>query len=87
MKPGGSLSVIHRADQTDKIIQAMGKRFGAIEIIPLWPKIGVDAKRVIIRAIKDRKTPSMIRSGLVLHENDGGYTKGADLILKSAMPL
>ena len=56
--------------------------FGAIEIIPLWSRAGIEAKRVIIRAIKDRKTPARIHAGLVLHELDGSYTEAADAVLR-----
>lgn len=84
---GGSLTLIHRADMVDKIIQGMGKRFGAVEIIPLYPRIGADAKRVIIRAIKDRKTPSTIRAGIILHESDGNYTTETDHILRDGKAI
>ncbi len=87
LKPGGSLSMIHRADSIDRIIRGMGKRFGAIEIIPLWPKVGMKSKRVIVRALKDRKTPASIHAGLVLHETDGEYTSAADKVLRDAEPL
>jgi tRNA1(Val) A37 N6-methylase TrmN6 len=82
LKSGGTLTMVHRADRTDKIIRSMGKSFGAVEIIPLWPKAGVDAKRVIIRAIKDRKSPARLHAGIVLHTAEGGYTKEADAILR-----
>lgn len=82
VKSGGSMTVIHRADQCDKIIRALGKRFGAVEIIPLWPKAGVEAKRVIIRAIKDRKSPARLHPGVVLHQEDGSYTPAANTILR-----
>lgn len=82
LKSGGSLTIIHRADKIDAIIQGMGKRFGAIEIIPLWPRAGQDAKRVIIRALKDRKTPAALRAGIILHEENGDYTREADAILR-----
>lgn len=87
LKSGGSLTMIHRADYTDKIIQGLGKKFGAIEIIPLWPKLGQEAKRVIIRAIKDRKTPCRLHSGIILHENTGEYTKEADAILREGKAI
>ncbi|PJB70037.1 MAG: methyltransferase [Alphaproteobacteria bacterium CG_4_9_14_3_um_filter_47_13] len=87
LKPGGSLSLIHRADATDRILQALGKRFGAVEIIPLWPRAGVAAKRVIIRALKDRKSPAILNAGLVLHKEDGCYTQEVDLILRNAVSL
>lgn len=87
VKSGGSLTMIHRADMTDKIIQALGKSFGNTEIIPLWPKAGTPAKRVIIRTIKHRKSPASLHPGIVLHENDGEYTKEAEDILRGATAL
>ncbi len=82
LKSGGSFTIIHRADFTDKIIQAMGRKFGAVEVIPLYPRLGEEAKRVIIRAIKDRKTPARIHAGIILHEPDGAYTAQADAVLR-----
>lgn len=82
LKSNGSLSMIHRADKVDKIIQALGKRFGAVEIIPLWPKIGENAKRVIVRCIKDRRSPATLHAGLILHNKDGSYTEKTEYILR-----
>lgn len=87
LKSGGSLTIIYPTSGTDKIIRAMGKKFGAIEIIPLWPRAGADSKRVIIRAIKGRHTPCVIRAGLVLHEVDGGYTAETDKVLRDASAI
>ncbi|MBI4031888.1 MAG: methyltransferase [Proteobacteria bacterium] len=87
LKSGGTFTIIHRADMTDKIIMGLGKRFGAIEIIPLWPRAGEAAKRVIIRAIKDRKTPATLHPGIVLHKEDGGYTPTAETILRGGKAL
>jgi len=87
LKSNGSITMIHRADKIDKIILAMGKRFGAVEIIPLWPKAGQPAKRVIMRAIKHRKSPAHINAGLVLHAQDGEYSEEAEKILRHVEPL
>lgn len=87
LKSGGSLTIIHRADQSDKIIQGLGKRFGALEIIPLWPRTGQEAKRVIIRARKDRKSPARLHPGLVLHLENGDYTPEADAILRGGAAI
>ncbi len=87
VKSNGSLTMIYPAHGTDKIIRGMGKRFGAVEIIPLWPRNGVEAKRVIIRAIKDRQTPARILPGIVLHEADGAYTAAADQILRDGKAI
>lgn len=87
LRSNGSLTMIHRADKVDKIIQALGKRFGAVEIIPLWPKAGEDAKRVILRAIKHRRTPARIHAGLIIHAKEGGYTPEAEKILRDVGAL
>lgn len=87
LKSGGSLTIIHRADMTDKIIAGLGKRFGAVEIIPLYPRPGEEAKRVIIRAVKDRKTPARLCAGVILHETDGAYTAAADAILRDGAAI
>lgn len=87
LKSGGSFTIIHRADMSDKIIQGLGKKFGAIEIIPLWPRAGVAAKRVIIRALKDRRSPAILHAGLVLHEENGDYTPETDAVLRRAAAL
>lgn len=78
----GSLTMIHRADMVQKIILAMGKRFGALQIVPLWPRAGAPAKRVIIRGFKHKKTPANIHPGIVLHKADGSYTEDAEAILR-----
>ncbi len=87
IRSNGILTMIHRADKIDKIILALGKRFGAVEIIPLWPKVGVKAKRVIIRAVKHRKSPATLHAGLVLHNDEGEYTVEAEKILREAGAL
>jgi len=87
LKPGGSLTLIHRADALDRILQALGRRFGAVEVIPLWPHAGEAAKRIIVRARKDRKTPAVVHPGLVLHDAKGKYTAKADRILRGAKAI
>ncbi|MCB1562188.1 MAG: methyltransferase [Alphaproteobacteria bacterium] len=87
LKSKGSLTMIHRADHTDTIIRAMGKRFGATEIIPLWPKSGIPAKRVIIRTLKDRRSPVTLHPGITLHRDNGAYTAEAEEILSKAKAI
>lgn len=87
LKSNGTLTMIHRADKIVDILQALGKRFGAVEIIPLWPKAGDNAKRVIVRAIKDRKTPATLHAGLIIHRDDGTYTAAAEAVFRDAEAL
>lgn len=87
VKSKGSLTMIHRADTLDALILALGKRFGALELIPLWPKEGRPARRIILRARKDRQTPLTLHPGLILHQAGGNYTPQAEKILRAARPL
>ena len=92
IKGQGSLTMIHDAGQTDVIVHALfgregGRRFGAVEIIPLYPKQGKPAKRVIIRAYKHKKSKTTLHAGIIMHEDNGDYTKEADHILRDAAPL
>lgn len=87
LKTGGWLAVIHRADRIDSLIAALGGRFGAITILPLWPKQGHPAKRVVILARKGSKTPATLAPGLILHEEDGRFTAEALAILRGGGPL
>lgn len=87
LKPRGWLSIIHRADRIADIIATLAPRFGAIAIHPIYSRHGDSARRVIVHARRDVKSPASIAAGLVLHEADGGFTPAALRILNDAQPL
>jgi tRNA1(Val) A37 N6-methylase TrmN6 len=87
LKDQGWLTLIHRADRLDAILAALHGRFGSVEIIPLWPKAGRPASRVIVRARKGAKGRASLLPGLVLHREDGAYTEAAEAILRHAKAL
>lgn len=82
----GWVTLVHRADRLDEIVAGFAGKAGAVTILPLWPKAGEPAKRVIVRARKGVRSPSVLRPGLVLHEN-GRYTAAAEAVLRDAAPL
>ena len=84
----GTINLIHRADRLDEILALLHGNAGETVVFPLWPKRGVAAKRVIVRARKGIRTPLTVSPGLVLHEDDGTYTEQADAILRGgACPI
>jgi tRNA1Val (adenine37-N6)-methyltransferase len=86
--PRGSLSLILPAARFDAAVAAMRDAgFGAVELLPLWPRAGIAAKRVLLRARKGARSPAKIRPGLVLHEADGSFTAAAEAILRDAAAL
>jgi tRNA1(Val) A37 N6-methylase TrmN6 len=82
LRPKGSLTVIYRADRLDDLLAAFNKKVGEILIIPLWPKHGRAAKRILVKARKGIASPMTLSAGLVLHEEDGRYTQLADDVLR-----
>lgn len=87
LKPKGRLVVIHRADRLSDLLDALHGRTGDIRIRPIYPKAGQPARRVIVDAGKDRRSPDTLLPGLVLHEEDGRFTAAADAVLRHAGAL
>lgn len=87
LAPGGRLVLVHRADRIGAILAALDRRFGAARIFPLWPRSGEEAKRILVGAIKGRRTAPRLLAGLVLHDADGRYTDAAEAVLREAQPL
>lgn len=82
VKPKGRLVLIHRADRLTEIVAAFRQLgIGAIEIFPLWPKLSVPAKRVIVRGRKRVRSVDRMLPGMVLHQQDGTYTTAASAVL------
>jgi len=87
-RSGGSVTIIHRADRLDAILAAMHGQLGEIVVFPLWPKAdSAAARRVIVRGRKDIRTPTRLAAGLVLHEDDGVFTRAAEAVLRDGAAL
>lgn len=88
LRPKGRLVMIHRADRLSDVLAALSLyRCGDIRILPVFPKVGAPARRVIIDAGKDRRSPDTLLPGLVLHEEGGAYTAAAENVLRRAHAL
>ena len=87
LRPKGSLLVVYRADRLDDLMAALHRKVGEIVILPLWPKAGRPAKRLLLRARKGVATRLALLPGLVLHEDDGRYTADAQAVLADVAAL
>lgn len=87
LRPRGWLTLIHRADRLDDVLAGLHRQCGAVAIIPLWPRAGEAARRVIVRARKGVRSPATLHAGLVLHAPDTKYTAAAEAVLRDAAPL
>lgn len=81
LKPGGHVAVILRAEALADILEHMAKGFGAVRMIPLWPKAGRAAKNMIVSAVKGSRAPLTVEAGITLHTENGGQTAAATHIL------
>jgi tRNA1(Val) A37 N6-methylase TrmN6 len=88
LRPKGRLTLIHRADRLAEILAILEKRgVGEVTVLPLWPKAGRAAGRVIVMARKAVRTPLRLLPGLVLHAPDGAYTPEAEAVLRGGAGL
>lgn len=87
-RPKGGLTLIHRADRLDDILAALRGSAGDIEVLPLWPRAGEPAKRIIVRARKGIRGGVTMAPGLILHGSPGTrYTPEAEAILRGGAAL
>ncbi len=78
-RPGGSFILIHRPESLAAILASLDGRGGGIVVLPVQPRAGAPAIRIILRAKKGSRAPLAIAPSLVLHDG-GGFTATAEAI-------
>jgi tRNA1(Val) A37 N6-methylase TrmN6 len=88
LKPRGALAVIFRADRLDALLAACGRRFGAATILPIGPRAGMAATRVILAARKGSRAPLRLLPPFTLHAEAGGaFLPEAEALLRDGASL
>lgn len=83
LRPKGRLTIIHRADRLGDILVGLAAlKLGAVRVLPLWPKAGRAAIRVIVSARKEGRAPLELLPGLILHQDGGAPTSDAERVLR-----
>jgi tRNA1(Val) A37 N6-methylase TrmN6 len=80
LRPGGTLLMIHRADALPEVLQALTPGAGAVVVLPIHPRADQPASRILVRAIKGRRTLLTLASPLVLHDDAGAFTAKAEAL-------
>ena len=76
LKNGGSLNIVHRTDRLIEIIELMKKNnLEPKRIQFIYPKKNSESNLVLIDCRKNGKEGLKILKPLIVHENDGNYTK------------
>lgn len=81
--PRGEMLMIHRVDALGVILAAIGARFGDLMIMPLHPRAGEPAHRIIVSGIKGSRAPLQLLAGLVLHGDGNAFVPRVDSILRN----
>ncbi len=84
---GGSATLIHKAEAIGRILAALEGRFGALKVLPIHPRRGEPAIRVIVQGLKGSKAPLVVLPGFVLHGDGQGFTPEAEAILRHGEAL
>ncbi|MGD9816015.1 MAG: tRNA1(Val) (adenine(37)-N6)-methyltransferase [Hyphomonadaceae bacterium] len=80
---GAALTMIHRAAKTPDLLAALEGRLGGVELIPIRPREGEAAKRVLVRARKGSRAPFRLCRELVLHDRSGAkHTPEIEAVLR-----
>jgi tRNA1(Val) A37 N6-methylase TrmN6 len=87
LRADGVVTLIWRADGLADVLAALEKDFGAIAVLPVHPKPGVAAIRVLVRATKASRAPLALLSGFLLAEADGKPTAAAEAVLRNGEAL
>ena len=93
LAPGGRLVLIQRTERLGEMLAALEGRAGAIEVVPLAPRAGRPAGRVLLRARKGRRGGLELWPPFTLHEGEAhirdaeSYTAAARALLRDAAEL
>lgn len=83
LKPAGAFVMIGRATSLPECLAAADGRFGSLTILPIHPRPGLAAERIMLRGVKGRSGPPRLLPGLVLHGAAGSaFSDSVDAVLR-----
>jgi len=89
LKSGGTLTLIWRADGLPDVLAALARGFGGVNVVPVHPRPGEEAIRVLVRAVKGRRAPLVLHPAIVLQDENGSGSAEARALLegRAVLPL
>ncbi|HUV32034.1 MAG TPA: methyltransferase [Devosiaceae bacterium] len=83
LRPSSEAVFIHRAEALGELLQAIGRRLGGVEILPLAPYPGAAASRILVRGVKGSRAPLRLLSPLAVHAAKGaGFSVATEAVLR-----
>ena len=88
LRDRGTVSLVLPAARFDAGVAALRQAgCGSLTLLPIAPREGQAAKRVLIRARKAGRAPARLLPPFVLHQADGRFTEAAEDVLRRAVAL
>ncbi len=88
LRQGGSLTLMVPAAQAGRTLAGLhAVGCGRLTLAPLWPKPGRDAKLLLVQGLAGRREPGRVTPGLTLHDADGQFSAGAQLLLRDGAAM
>jgi tRNA1(Val) A37 N6-methylase TrmN6 len=86
--PGGTATMIHRTEALPEVLAAFAQRFGALTLLPVHPRAGEAAGRIIVTGRKGSRAGMRLLPGLVVHEaTSAAFTPNLRAILRDGAGL
>ncbi len=79
---GGTATMIHKAEALTSVIGALAGRFGNLRVLPIYPRLGQPANRIIVQGTKGSRAPLTILPGFILHGDGNAFTPQAEAIFR-----
>jgi tRNA1(Val) A37 N6-methylase TrmN6 len=83
----GAVTLVWRADGLADVLAALATDFGAITVLPIHPKPGTPAIRILVRAVKGNRAPLKLLPGFLLADADGKPSAQAEAVLRGGAEL
>jgi tRNA1(Val) A37 N6-methylase TrmN6 len=83
----GVATMIHRAEALGVLLDGIGQRFGALRVLPLYPRTGDAAHRVIVQGRKGSRAPLSLLPGVALHGEGHAFVERIDAVLRGGAAL
>jgi tRNA1(Val) A37 N6-methylase TrmN6 len=82
LRADGRLRLIYGADGLDAVLATLADSFGDVAVMPVYPKPGAAAIRILVGAIKGSRQPMRLLPGFYLNDAEGRSTRQAEDVLR-----
>jgi tRNA1(Val) A37 N6-methylase TrmN6 len=87
LKPGGTLTLIWRADGIARVLAAVDAGFGGVVVLPVHPRPAAAAIRILVRATKGSRAALTLLPGVMLSTASGRADDAMQAVLNGTAVL